>query len=398
MQKKLLVALLTFYLSILFFLTLGISSALVLTKTKVGFWIKHSYKFHVICIFLLFLTLTSLGATINGSNRWLKIAGFSFQPGEFIKYSTLLAATKYFFEFDRYTLKQNLKRSLLLLSPLVLLIIQPDFGTFSITLAVIIYACFLSDFPRKLFYGFLFLGLSSFGMLLVAAPYRVQRLLVFLDPWADPHNTGFQIIQSYLAFANGRIIGQGIGNSNEKLFYLPEAYNDFIFSVIGEELGFVGVVLIVLTFLVFIFYGFKIVFSIQNKLYMKLCGSIIFLIGLQAFLNMGVVLGLLPTKGLNLPFISYGGSSMIANLLGIGLIFACVSKKSHQASESDIPPLRSTYKRDQFSSSSPSSSSSNINGDLQDRLRRFREQKAMKQNQASNKGTYFSKDSRIYRG
>ena len=132
----------------------------------------------------------------------------------------------------------------------------------------------------------------------------------------------------YLAFANGSFSGQGLGNSNEKLFYLPEAYNDFIFSVVGEELGFIGVLVTILMFLSLIFAGFKIAISLKSRVGQILCTTIIFSIGFQAFLNMGVVLGVLPTKGLNLPFISYGGSSIVANLVALGLFFACIRIKN----------------------------------------------------------------------
>ena len=124
----------------------------------------------------------------------------------------------------------------------------------------------------------------------------MKRLLTFLDPWADPQNSGFQIIQSYLAFANGHFFGQGVGNSTEKLFYLPEAYNDFILSVLGEELGFLGLFAVVSLFTAFIYFGFKLAITVKSRVNLQLMACMIFCIGLQAFLNMGVVLGLLPTK------------------------------------------------------------------------------------------------------
>mgnify|MGYP000731021173 CR=1 FL=1 len=154
--------------------------------------------------------------------------GFSIQPGEFVKYSVMLAAIYFFNEFSKMQKEQRYKSLVSLLAPIVLLILQPDFGSFSISLILIFFACFMSDFSRKYFISAGVLGISSMGILLFSAPYRVKRFLTFLDPWSDPQNAGFQIIQSYLAFANGHIFGQGIGNSNEKLFYLPEAYNNFI--------------------------------------------------------------------------------------------------------------------------------------------------------------------------
>src|SRR5690606_26270730 len=173
-------------------------------------------------------------------------------------------------------------------------IVQPDFGTFFISAIIIGFIAYLSSFPRKYFYASLISGIVGIVIILLAAPYRVKRILSFLDPWKDPRGTGFQIIQSFLAFANGSIFGQGLGNSNEKLFYLPEAYNDFIFSVVGEELGFVGVCATVIMFISFIFIGFKMAINLKSRVGSIMTSTIIFSIGFQAFLNMGVVLGILP--------------------------------------------------------------------------------------------------------
>ena len=312
----------------LFFLVLGVASAVIVSKTKMTFWYKIIYFLNGFCTFLLFLTMTPLGLSIKGSQRWLSVGGFSFQPGEFIKYTVCLSAVYYFNHFFKYEMKEKLLNSLHFVIPLILLILQPDFGTFSISALLIAFACFLSDFPRKLFYSFAAVGFVGALGILVAAPYRVKRLLVFLDPWSDPQNSGFQIIQSYLAFANGHLFGQGIGNSNEKLFYLPEAHNDFILSVIGEELGFIGVFFLVILFISFTFLGFKLALSARSKINKQIIASLVFAISTQAFLNMGVVLGLLPTKGLNLPFISSGGSSLFANLVALGVVFSCLNFKS----------------------------------------------------------------------
>ena len=169
-------------------------------------------------------------------------------------------------------------------------------------------------------------GILGITTLVFMAPYRVQRLMSYLDPWQNPRGSGFQIIQSFLAFANGSLWGKGIGNSKEKLFYLPEAHNDFIFSVIGEELGFIlGVLTIVSLFVILLFWGFGIALKLKNIQASATVSTMTFAISIQALLNMGVVLGLLPTKGLNLPFISYGGSSLVANLLAVGLII-CAAK------------------------------------------------------------------------
>ncbi len=326
----------------LLFLLIGSCAAFLVSKTKMTFWYKNIYKINALVIALLILTMTPLGVSIKGSQRWLNIFGFNFQPGEFIKYTACLSAIYFFNKYKEYTPRERYLYSLNFIIPLLVLIIQPDFGTFTITAVLIAFACFLSDFPRKYFYGSMVVGVIGMAGILVSAPYRVKRLLVFLDPWSDPQNSGFQIIQSYLAFANGHILGQGIGNSNEKLFYLPEAYNDFILSVIGEELGFVGVLFIVFLFVVLTFLGFKIAMMAKSNVNKQIIAAMIFSISFQAFLNMGVVLGLLPTKGLNLPFISSGGSSLISNLIAIGVVFTCLKYKSQ------IEDSPSTYQADPF--------------------------------------------------
>ncbi len=309
----------------LFFVALGLAAALVFSKFKILYLYRHAYKINAFFGFLVTLTLVpGLRVVIKGSKRWLNLGFMHLQPGEFLKYTLMLAAIRYFENFNNYTSKQRVLYLSGIVYPLAIFVVQPDFGTFFICALIIGFIAFLSSFPRKYFYSVLVFGFIAASMILVSAPYRMKRLLTFLDPWKDPRGSGFQVIQSFLAFANGSFFGQGLGNSNEKLFYLPEAYNDFIFSVVGEELGFIGVVATVLMFLSLIFIGFKIAVSLKSRVGSILVSAVIFAIGFQAFMNMGVVLGVLPTKGLNLPFVSYGGSSMVANLAALGLIFACV--------------------------------------------------------------------------
>jgi cell division protein FtsW len=324
-----------FFIKQIIFLIIGSFIALIIAKTKASFWYKNSIKINYFFTALLALTFTPLGITIKGSQRWISLGGFSVQPGEFVKYSTLLAAIYLFNEYSKME-KEGLYKAIgSIAAPLFLFMLQPDYGSFSISLILIFFACFISDFSRKYFIGSGILGISAMGLLLFSAPYRVKRFLTFLDPWSDPQNAGFQIIQSYLAFANGHIFGQGIGNSNEKLFYLPEAYNDFILSVIGEELGYIGVLFIISLFTTLVYFGFRLALNAQAKINQQIITAFMFAIGFQAFLNMGVVLGLLPTKGLNLPFISYGGSSLIANCILIGFVFSAINTKSQIAKVQD---------------------------------------------------------------
>ena len=309
----------------LIFIALGLGLALVFSKLKILYLYKQAYKINAFFGLLITMTLVpGVGVMMKGSRRWLNLGFMNLQPGEFLKYTLMLAAIRYFENFNNYSPKQRVIYLAGLVYPLAIFVLQPDFGTVFISAMIIGFIAFLSSFPRKYFYSIMVVGfIGAFGIL-ISAPYRVKRLLTFLDPWKDPRGSGFQVIQSFLAFANGSFFGQGLGNSNEKLFYLPEAYNDFIFSVVGEELGFIGVISVAIMFVSFIFIGFKMAISLKSRVGSILISTIIFAIGFQAFMNMGVVLGVLPTKGLNLPFISYGGSSMVANLAALGLVFACL--------------------------------------------------------------------------
>jgi len=331
-----------FYRQIIFNL-LGMGMCFAISRTKIEFWIKYSTHLCWLCVFMLILTyIPGIGVTVKGANRWINVFGFRFQPGEMAKYALILISLDFFNNFRKHNLDTKIKMATPMLLSLLIIAKQPDFGTFSICFLVILFICYLSEFSRFYFYMLLSSGMVVSVILLFAKSYRIQRLLTYLDPWKNPKTSGFQIIQSYLAFANGAIFGQGLGNSNEKLFYLPEAHNDFIFSVIGEELGFIGVFLIIALFIYFIYNGFKLSLMVENKERSMIVVAIIFVLSLQTFLNMAVVLGLLPTKGLNLPFISYGGSSLLNNYWGIGLLLAVVREQRQKYLETQTLSPRST--------------------------------------------------------
>ena len=316
-------------------LALGCGMAFFIYKTKYTFWIKYGYPIHFLATLIMALTLVpEIGIAAKGASRWISLFGLSFQPSEGVKYTAALASIHYFDYFDQMDVKKRIQRAIYLLLPLGILLVQPDFGSFSIVVMVMAFTCFLSSFPRKIFYSSIPIGIGVMVAVLLSSPYRVRRLFAFLNPWENPRGSGFQIIQSLYGFANGSWLGQGLGNSNEKLFYLPEAHNDFIFSVIGEELGFLGVFILAFLFIALVYFGFRAAAHIKDRQGSLLSALIVFLIGLQAFLNMGVVLGLLPTKGLNLPFISYGGSSLVGNFFGIGLFFSVLKAHVHDQTTS----------------------------------------------------------------
>ena len=282
----------------------------------------------MVCVGLLLLTFVSqLSVAAKGARRWLDLGYFVFQPGELIKASIVLAMIPFFEDFEDMTVQQRIFYVGVAILTLGALILQPDFGTFFIVFSVLSFVAFLSSFSRKYFYSLIAGGILLGIPILLSRSYRVERLFSFLDPWKNPQTSGFQIIQSFLAFANGSIFGQGLGNSNEKLFYLPEAHNDFIFSVIGEELGLLGVTIVIGAFLLLLYFGFSLSLKLKDRPVLILCSSLVFTIGLQTVVNMGVVLGLLPTKGLNLPFISSGGSSLLVNFFAVGLVMSSVRHK-----------------------------------------------------------------------
>jgi len=208
-----------------------------------------------------------------------------------------------------------------------LIILQPDFSTLALILLVVVFMMFIAG--AKFFHLFIYLGMPLVILLSVAVfivPYRFQRVINFLDPFKDPEGAGFQIIQSLLAIYNGSWFGAGLGNSKLKLHYLPEAHNDFIFSIISEEFGFLGSAIIIVLFFILIFNGFKIANSACDLFSKYLAFGIIFSIGIQAFINIYVTLGLLPVTGLPLPFISYGGASFLTFMLMFGIILNIASR------------------------------------------------------------------------
>tara|TARA_R110000868_G_scaffold55424_5_gene172312 strand:+ start:1488 stop:2702 length:1215 start_codon:yes stop_codon:yes gene_type:complete len=351
----------------LIYLGIALVGAFIVSKTKFRFWLKYGHVFNWMVTALILMTfIPGLALEIKGAHRWISMGAFSFQPGELLKYTIGLAAIGFFQKFET-PIKQIPRKELgwgiaNLLIPLGLVVVQPDFGTFTICMVIIGFVCFLSPFPRILFWA---TGASAIAVavpILLAQPYRVQRLFTYLDPWKNAQGSGFQIIQSYLAFANGSIFGLGLGNSNEKLFYLPEAHNDFIFSVLGEELGFVGVCLVIILFMAMMYLGFRMALQQKEEKAVLLSSTIIFIISLQIVLNMGVVLGLLPTKGLNLPLISYGGSSMLSNFFGLGLFFSVLNTAAKETPE----PVYDAYEPNRESSpfSRPSFSDTTTQGSL----------------------------------
>ena len=315
-----------FFIKQLIFVFFGLIVMFITYKSKISFWVNYiEYIILFFTILLLMTFLPVIGIKIKGAHRWINLFFISFQPAELFKYFIIIYCAKFFSNFA--TLKKNIKYYILLFLPLFLLAVQPDFGSLVICSVAIVLVAYLSNLEKKVFYSSISVGLLSLIVILISKPYRIKRLMAYIDPWANEQGSGFQVIQSFLAFAGGGFFGRGLGNSHEKLFYLPEAHNDFIFSVLGEELGFVGVFSTILLFIILFYYGFKISTKLQVTVNKVIVTSIVFTITLQVLLNISVVLGLLPTKGLALPFISAGGSSILSNFFAVGIILSSVKNE-----------------------------------------------------------------------
>jgi cell division protein FtsW len=280
--------------------------------------------------FLAMLFVPGLGVKVGGATRWLRIVGISFQPSELAKFSLALYMA---YSMARKgpsmgSFSKGLVPHLMVAGAFMLLILlQPDLGTAVILGSWILILLFVGGVNLLHLFGVLLVFAPAVLWLIWRSDYRLKRWWAFLNPWEDPTGVGFQIVHSFLAFGSGGIFGLGLGNSKQKLFYLPEPHTDFVFSVVAEELGFLGVTLIVVLFGFLIVRGIR-VSLLANDLYSSyLAFAISSLLGLQVLVNMGVVMGLLPTKGLTLPLMSYGGSSLVINLLGIGILLNISSRR-----------------------------------------------------------------------
>jgi cell division protein FtsW len=263
-----------------------------------------------------------IGIRVGGAARWLQItAYFRFQPSELLKYTMPSVMALIFTNHKLTTLRlRALIVWLAALAPVGLLLKQPDFGSFAIITSVIF--CIL--FSRGLSLRYVFTGLAAlcaaFYFLIVRYDYRMARVLAFLDPWSDPEKKGFQVIQSMLGFHSGGVTGVGLGQGQGKLFFLPEAHTDFTLSVLGEELGFAGIAIVLSIFGFVALRGMQIAVKTRDESQKVICLGIIVTFAITSVINAGVAMGLLPTKGLGMPFLSYGGSHLLATAFGLGII------------------------------------------------------------------------------
>ena len=309
------------------FVGLGLLFAWITLQIDLRVWARHSPLLLVFGMILLALVLIpGIGHEVNGASRWIRIGMFSLQPSELMKLYLALYLAGYLVRRSdevRSLLSGFLKPIVVLSLIALLLLLEPDYGATVVLFSAALGMMFLGGVPFLSFLGWLTLVSIFLGGIILAAPYRVERLVTFIDPWADPFGSGFQLTQALIAIGRGEWFGVGLGNSVQKLFYLPEAHTDFLFAVLAEELGLAGMAIVIGLFAFVVWRAFDI--ARRSQFAGHLFGSHLayglgLLIGFQAFVNIGVNMGILPTKGLTLPLMSYGGSSILVNCVVVALL------------------------------------------------------------------------------
>lgn len=313
------------------FLIIGIFLMIFMSKINYNFYYKNANKFLGIGFVLLVLVLIpGVGTVRNGSQSWFNFGLFSLQPSEIMKIILIIFTSKYLSNNQddiKYTFKTIIPILSVTIIAFLLIMLQPDFGSGVVLTMSIIGLIFSSGADFSFFLKIGIIGIIGVVGLIIVAPYRVARIVSFLNPWSDPLGSGFQIIQSLYAIGPGGLFGKGLGNSIQKHFYLPEPQTDFIFSIICEELGFLGAFLVVLLFALIIYLIIKISLEANDLFAKYLAFGLAFQLSFQTMLNLMVVVGLIPVTGVTLPFLSYGGSSLLVSMVSIGIILNISNKK-----------------------------------------------------------------------
>ena len=306
------------------FLIIGYILMIIISKFPYQNYKKLANIIFLTCTIMLILVLIpGIGTVRNGSRSWFGIGSLGLQPSEFTKLGLIIFTSKYLANNTK-ELKDIKKGVLPILSVLLLIfgliMLEPDFGTGVVIVMTIIVLLFISGVKMNFFIKIGILGLIGIIVLILIAPYRLERIVSFINPWTDPLGSGFQIIQSLYAIGPGGLLGLGFGNSIQKHFYLPEPQTDFIFAIISEEFGFLGVLIVATLFITIIYSGLKISMKCQDNFGKFLAFGITFGLAFQTILNLMVVVGLLPVTGVTLPFLSYGGSSLLISLINMGIL------------------------------------------------------------------------------
>ncbi len=308
------------------FLCIGFVGAMVAFQLKIDIWKKIAPLLFFVSVVILALVLVpGIGKNVNGATRWISFGLFNIQPSELVKlFSVLYAASYVERKFDHMHELVIFLPILALIALLCFLLLrEPDFGAFVVIISIFMGIFFLGGFRAGAFFGAIALLLISFALLILSSPYRRDRVFGFMDPWDDAFGKGYQLSHSLIAFGRGEISGVGLGASVEKLFYLPEAHTDFLMAVLAEEMGLIGVCVVILLFALIVYRAFSIGWQsvLLNKVYESLVSMGIGIwLGIQAFFNIGVNMGMLPTKGLTLPLMSFGGSGIVVNCIGLAIL------------------------------------------------------------------------------
>jgi cell division protein FtsW len=308
----------------LLFAGLGIGALLFTMNTHYSVWKKWAPTLLIICFGLLVVVLIpGVGVVRGGARSWLGISSFGIQPSEFMKLAMILFLSKWLSEKQ-----QNITLFAKGLMPPLglvglafgLIMLQPDLGTGSVMVGASLILIYTAGARMAHLGGLAMVGVVGFVGLILAAPYRLQRITSFLDPWADPLGGGYQIIQSLFAIGPGGLVGLGLGMSRQKFSYLPEPQTDFIFSILAEELGFIGGAAIIMLFLIVVWRGIRTAIAAPDTFGSFLAVGITGIIGVQVLINIGVVIGMMPVTGITLPLVSYGGSSLTLLLTALGIL------------------------------------------------------------------------------
>lgn len=312
------------------FILMGLCAGFVVSRIPIGFWQKYAPWFFIFTLVLLVLVLIpGIGKGVNGARRWIPFKIFNLQPSELMKLFIVLYAADY--TVRKQSVMKKLSKGFLPMATALgliglLLLLEPDLGALVVIVAIAMGILFLGGFNGVWFFGIITTLVGIFSAVIMLSPWRRDRIFAYLNPWDGEHALGkaYQLSHSLIAFGRGELFGVGLGGSIEKLHYLPEAHTDFLMAVIGEEFGFVGVIVVVMLFYWLVKRAFDIgrqAITMERIFAGLVAQGIAVWVGIQAFINMGVNLGLLPTKGLTLPLMSYGGSGMLINCIGLAILF-----------------------------------------------------------------------------
>ena len=309
------------------YLAIGLMLAMVVMRIDSTIWQKHSVVLLGICLLCMVLVLIpGIGKMVNGSRRWLSLGPIGIQVSELTKFLVVIYMSGYLVrqqERHKSQILSFIKPMIVLALIASLLLMEPDFGATVVVVSTVMIMLFVSGVKWQYYLILIICVVVAMAMLAVASPYRVARLTAFLNPWADQFKSGYQLTQALIAFGRGGWLGMGLGDSVQKLFYLPEAHTDFLFAVLAEELGFLGIMVVISLYGILFCRGMKIGFQAfqQHRLFAAyIAYGLSCWLFFQALINMGVNAGMLPTKGLTLPFLSYGGASLVVNCMVVALL------------------------------------------------------------------------------